>query len=197
MEDLQWSPTEATVLASAECGGYVKIYDTRCEGRAMLSRKIHENAADVNVIAWNPLVSNLLASGGDDGAFSVWDLRNFQSSSEQNDTTPPQPLARFTCHQQPITSLEWHPTDESMIVVTDEDGTYIYDLSIEEDEEEDNDEGGVDGDRRKDMEGIPPQLLFVHCGSQSTKEAHWHPQITSCVVTTALSGYSVFIPSNL
>lgn len=118
------------------------------------------------------------------GTFSVWDLRNFQKTD-----TPPQPLARFTCHKNPITSLEWHPSDESMIVVSDEDGTYIYDLSIEEDQDQKT-EDAVDG-------AIPPQLLFVHCGSESTKEAHWHPQITSLVMTTALSGYSIFIPSNL
>lgn len=120
------------------------------------------------------------------GLFSVWDLRNFQSTD-----APPQPLARFTCHKKPITSLEWHPSDESMIVVSDEDATYIYDLSIEEDEEEDG-KAAEAGDGE-----IPPQLLFVHCGSQNTKEAHWHPQITSLVMTTALSGYSSFIPSNL
>lgn len=188
IEDLQWSPTEGTVFASAECGGYVKIFDTRCAGRPMLSNKIHENNSDVNVISWNPIVSNLLASGGDDGLFSVWDLRNFQSTD-----APPQPLARFTCHKKPITSIEWHPSDESMIVVSDEDATYIYDLSIEEDEEEE------DGKAASEVgEGeIPPQLLFVHCGSQNTKEVHWHPQITSLVMTTALSGYSSFIPSNL
>ncbi len=67
VEDIQWSPTEKTVLAAAECGGYIKIYDTRCSGRAMLSNKIHGNNSDVNVISWNPIISNLLASGGDDG----------------------------------------------------------------------------------------------------------------------------------
>ena len=80
-----------------------------------------------------------------------------------------------------------------MIVVSDEDATYIYDLSIEEDEEE---EDGKDASEVGEGE-IPPQLLFVHCGSQNTKEVHWHPQITSLVMTTALSGYSSFIPSNL
>jgi ribosome assembly protein RRB1 len=69
VEDIQWSPTERTVLAAAECGGYIKIYDTRCSGKAMLSKKIHENNTDVNVISWNPIISNLLASGGDDGMF--------------------------------------------------------------------------------------------------------------------------------
>ena len=197
VEDLQWSPTESTVLASGECGGYVRIYDIRCPGRAMISNKVHANGADVNVIAWNRLVGNLLASGGDDGTFSVWDLRNFRPSSS-DPSTPLRPLARFRSHRTPITSLEWHPTDESMIAVSDDRGTYIYDLSIEEDDPDSSSSStnklGEDGD----IEGeIPPQLLFVHSGSEMTKEVRWHPQIPSCVATTSLSGFSIFIPSNL
>ena len=67
VEDLQWSPTEATVLASGECGGYIRIYDIRCPNKSMISNKVHESGADVNVVSWNRLVGNLLASGGDDG----------------------------------------------------------------------------------------------------------------------------------
>ncbi|KAL3787998.1 hypothetical protein HJC23_004069 [Cyclotella cryptica] len=195
VEDLQWSPTEATVLASAECGGYVRIYDVRCPNRAMISNKIHGSGADVNVISWNRLVSNLLASGGDDGSFCVWDLRNFQTPDKSQS---PKPLARFHCHKAPITSLEWHPTDESMIAVSDDNGTYIYDLSIEEDDPEHSSSREADEVDNGGVEGvIPPQLLFVHSGSEMTKEVHWHPQIPSCVATTSLSGFSVFIPSNL
>jgi ribosome assembly protein RRB1 len=177
VEDLQWSPTEATVFASAECGGYVRVFDTRAPKKAMLSHKIHANGADVNVLSWNKLVGTLLATGGDDGVLSVWDLRHFSGEDIK-------PLARFTPHKTPITSVEWHPTDESMLAVTDDHGAYIYDLSIEEDDMA----GQID---------VPPQLLFVHCGSEQFKEVHWHPQVPSCLMTTALSGYSVFIPSNL
>lgn len=82
-----------------------------------------------------------------------------------------------------------------MIAVSDDHGTYIYDLSIEEDDTtktgaNNGEGGGVEGE-------IPPQLLFVHSGSEMTKEVHWHPQIPSCVASTSLSGFSVFIPSNL
>ena len=175
VEDLQWSPTESTVLAAAECHGYVKIYDTRAPHRNMISHCISN--ADVNVMSWNKLVGNLLATGDDKGVVSVWDLRNFSSKS---------PLARFTSHKTPITSVEWHPTDESMLAVTDDVGTYIYDLSVEEEYTSSQEE-----------QDIPPQLLFVHCGSEQFKEVHWHPQITSCLMTTALSGFSIFIPSNL
>lgn len=180
VEDLQWSPTEATVFASAECGGYVRIFDTRAPNKAMIEHQIHASAADVNVLSWNKLVGNLLATGSDDGVLSVWDLRHFQSSSVK-------PLARFTPHKTPITSVEWHSTDESMLAVSDDSGTYIYDLSVEED----------DTAKGQQLEDVPPQLLFVHCGSEQFKEVHWHPQISSLLMTTALSGYSVFIPSNL
>ena len=181
IEDLQWSPSEATVFASAECGGYIRVFDIRAPGRSMLNHRVHKNGSDVNVLSWNSLVTNLLASGSDDGVLSVWDLRKFS----QGDNL--EPLARFTPHKSPITSVEWHPTDESMVGVTDDMGAYIYDLSVEEDE-------SVMTPGKLD---IPPQLLFVHSGSEQFKEIHWHPQISSCLMTTALSGYSVFIPSNL
>lgn len=185
VEDLQWSPSESTVLASAECGGYVRIYDSRAPHRAMLSHKIHLTGSDVNVLSWNPLVHNLLATGGDDGALCVWDLRHFSNPK-------PKPLARFTPHTTPINAVEWHPTDESMLAASDDRGAYVYDLSVEED---DTAVGGTG--TSSEQHPLPPQLLFVHCGSEQFKEVHWHPQISSLLMTTALSGYSVFIPSNL
>ena len=179
IEDLQWSPTEATVFASAECGGIVRIFDTRAPNRSMIRHQIHDT--DINVLSWNHLVSNLLATGSDDGVLSVWDLRKFNTATEDLAA-----LARFTSHRSPINSVEWHPTDESMLAVTDDAGAYVYDLSVEEDES-----------TKASTLDLPPQLLFVHSGSEQFKEVHWHPQIPSCLMTTALSGYSVFIPSNL
>lgn len=189
IEDIQWSPTENTVLCSAECNGYVNIYDTRCKGRSMLHTLISPNYKDINVLSWNEKVTNLLATGTDDGVFSVWDLRTFSSAGKNNDSL--KPLARFQPCKKPITSLEWHPTDESMIIVSDEDTTYVYDLSVEVDDDEQvnkQDDNNLD---------VPPQMLFMHCGNQMTKEVHWHNQISSMVMTTSLNGFNVFIPSNL
>jgi ribosome assembly protein RRB1 len=182
VEDIQWSPTEATVFCTAESGGHVAVYDTRAPHKSMLRHCIHPGT-DVNVASWNRLVSNLLATGADDGTLAVWDLRHFSSDKAK-------PLARFTCHKTPITSIEWHNTDESMLAVSDTVGAYVYDLSVEEDTASTSTTTNLVAD-------IPPQLLFCHSGSQDFKELHWHPQISSCIMTTAYSGFSMFIPSNL
>jgi ribosome assembly protein RRB1 len=203
VEDLQWSPTEATVFASAECGGMIRIFDTRAPHRAMVNHLVHATTkADVNVLSWNKLVTNLIATGGDDGTLSVWDLRHLaaptNSTTSTNTNTNNPLLARFSPHKTPITSVEWHPTDESMLAVSDAVGAYVYDLSVEEDDTTTTTTMAKEVDETSSLGGIiPPQMLFAHAGSHDFKELHWHPQISSCIMTTALTGFSIFIPSNL
>jgi ribosome assembly protein RRB1 len=54
VEDLQWSPTEATVFASCSSDRTVRIWDTRRKAGSMIDVVAHED--DVNVISWNRCV---------------------------------------------------------------------------------------------------------------------------------------------
>eukprot|EP00122_Pirum_gemmata_P018713 Pgem_evm1s17532 len=54
-----------------------------------------------------------MVSGGDDGQFKCWDLRMFGGKQP--------PVATFKWHNAPITSIEWHPSDDSVLVVAGED----------------------------------------------------------------------------
>jgi len=181
VEDLQWSPVEASVFASCGVDKTVRIWDVRTKKHSMLAVQAHDT--DVNVISWNKMVSHLMLSGADDGTFRIWDLRNFKQDA---------PAAHFKWHTSPISSVEWHPTEDAMLAVSEAaQATTIWDMSLEKDDEEDLEATGGD------VHDVPPALLFEHRGQNDVKELHWHPQIPGLVCTTASDGFSVFRACNV
>lgn len=178
VEEIQWSPSEDKVFSSASSDGTVRIWDIRSKSRKpMITMQISK--ADVNVMSWSKQRSNLLATGDDDGVWGVWDLRQWKP----NATEKPTPVASFQYHKEQITSIEWHPTDDSIVAVAAGDNTVtLWDLAVELDDEESKDTAGVSD--------VPPQLLFVHYHEQA-KEVHWHPQIPGTLVATGQE-FSVF-----
>jgi len=184
IEDIQWSPSEPTVFASCSADCTVQVWDVRSRGRQSVAGIDPAHEADVNVISWNKRTDYLLLSGGDEGGIRVWDLRNVKKKGTS--ASAPTPVASFSWHQQPITSIEWHPTEDSIFVASSADNQVtLWDLGVEQDEETEMD--ASDGTRE-----VPPQLLFSHQGQKDVKEAHWHPQIPGTVVSTALDGFNVF-----
>lgn len=177
VEEVQWSPSEQSVFASASSDGTVRVWDVRSKSRRP-AISVAVSKHDVNVMSWSRQTSHLLASGADDGVWAVWDLRQWKTSQAQ-----PQPVASFDFHKEQITSLEWHPSDDSIMAVAAGDNTVtLWDLAVELDDEESKDTAGV-----KD---VPPQLLFVHY-LKDAKEVHWHPQITGSLAATG-EEFSVF-----
>lgn len=176
VEEIQWSPSENSVFASSSSDGTVRVWDIRSKSRKP-AITVQASGTDVNVMSWSRQTSHLLASGADDGVWAVWDLRQWKGGSK------PTPLASFDYHKEQISSLEWHPTDDSIMAVAAGDNTVtLWDLAVELDDEESKDTGGV-GD-------IPPQLLFVHYHNE-VRELHWHPQIVGSLVATG-EQFSVF-----
>jgi ribosome assembly protein RRB1 len=180
VEELQWSPSERTVFASGGNDGTVKIWDARAKSRKP-ALSVTVSNTDVNVLSWSRLTTHLLASGHEDGEWAVWDLRQWKSNPTKSSSKPPESVASFKFHKEQITSLEWHPMDDSVMLVAAGDSTLtLWDLAVELDDEESRDTGGV--------QDVPPQLLFVHYMNQ-VKEGHWHPQIPGCVIATGGSGF--------
>ena len=204
VEDLAWSPNERNVFASASSDGTVKIWDSQSKSRSpAISVTVSET--DVNVIAWSAQTAHLLATGADDGRWAVWDLRQWKplassnkkvqsmkdatNSQNRNGATAegdqqPKPVASFSFHKQQVTSLEWHPTDDSIVAVAAADNTVTtWDLAVELDDEE----AGTE----TDTQGWPPQLLFLHY-AESVKECHWHPQIPGLLMATGGEGFGLW-----
>lgn len=203
VEDIQWSPSEPTVFASCSVDKTIRVWDSRSKAGAMITVD-NAHASDVNVISWNHGTSYMLASGGDDGVLRVWDLRSFSPGTTGTDGSSPaanpQPVADFSYHRKPITSVEWCPNEPSMLLTTGEDHQLaVWDLALERDPEE---EAALGAGTAAVMTGeveeaLPAQLLFVHAGQMNPKEGHWHPQIPGLIVSTAADGFNIFKPSNI
>ncbi|KAL4715856.1 hypothetical protein ACJJTC_014588 [Scirpophaga incertulas] len=175
VEDIQWSPNERNVLATCSVDKTIRIWDTRAapQKACMLTcENAHQN--DINVISWNEK-EPFIASGGDDGFLHIWDLRQFTSNT---------PVGTFKHHTAPITSVEWHQVEPSVLASAGEDNQVaLWDLAVERDDEEVVDE---------ELRNLPPQLLFIHQGQNDIKELHWHKQIPGLIVSTAHTGFNIF-----
>ena len=131
------------------------------------------------------MVDYLLASGSDSGEFSVWDLRNWPNSIKT-----PETAAKFNWHQAPITSIEWHPLESSVLCVSGaDDQITLWDLALERDLEEE--EVIMTRNSVGEEVQVPAQLLFIHQGQTNIKEVHWHKQIPGMFVSTAYDGFNV------
>jgi ribosome assembly protein RRB1 len=180
VEDVQWkraSTGAGQAFASAGVDGTVRLWDaSQGPGQHPIVMQAHD--CDVNVLAWNPVVGDLLLTGGDDGSFKCWDVR-----------FPNEVMANFHWHKEPVTSVDWHPTDETVLAVSSADDTVsLWDMSVEDDHE---------GELPPGAEHYPPQLLFLHMGQQDVKELRWAPQHPGVCITTAGSGFNVFKTANL
>lgn len=176
VEDVVWSPNEENVLASCSVDKSIRIWDCRAAPHQACKLTVpNSHESDVNVIDWNAN-EPFIASGGDDGYLKIWDLRQFEKG---------QPVATFKHHAAPVTSVEWHHADPTVLATSGaDDQIALWDLAIERDEET-----PVASPELKDL---PPQLLFIHQGLKEIKEIHWHKRIPGLVVSTSHSGFDVF-----
>mmetsp|Transcript_12029 Transcript_12029/g.28815 ORF Transcript_12029/g.28815 Transcript_12029/m.28815 type:complete len:460 (+) Transcript_12029:94-1473(+) len=185
VEDVQWKKLGAgakSSFASCSSDGSWKVWDVREKDRKKAAINVRDAHAgsDVNVLSWSPIVGELIVTGADDGSFKIWDTRHVAAG----------PMANFKWHRQPICSVDWHPTDETVLAVASaDDSASLWDMAVEDD--------APGRDLPPGADHFPPQLLFLHQGQKEPKELRWHPQLPSVCIVTAASGFNIFKTCNI
>lgn len=127
----------------------------------------------MNVISWNSLKSNLLASGSDDGCFKIWDLRYAKNC-----------MTELMWHNESITSIAFQPNEDSSLAVSSADNRIsFWDFAVEPDSNEIGEEE------------IPDQMMFLHQGQEDIKEICFHPIYYEMMISTSNTGFNIFKPN--
>ena len=176
VEDIQWAPNDVNGFATCSVDGTVQIVDKRQPDRSKSAILIQAHDVDVNVISWNRIKPNLIASGDDVGQFKVWDIRYPDE----------EPISFIHWHESAITSIEWDRYEEWTLAVASADNRVsFWDFGVEEDDQ---------GESMNPEVQIPSQMIFLHQGQDDIKEIRWHPSLANTMLSTAANGFNIFQP---
>nr|CDS20980.1 protein tssc1 [Echinococcus granulosus] len=127
---VRWSPhRNASTVGVAFDSGVLGI-DTRCMQPCFWLGDVHWPC--VRDIDFNPNLDHILATGGDDGCLSVWDLRsiqkvgatshgNFSFRSVSSGTVGLKPLVTIPAHSHWIWTVRYHPTRDQLLLSASSD----------------------------------------------------------------------------
>lgn len=184
VEDIQWQPNanqSDQIFATASADGQIRIFDLRSNTTGPTITITSQPINDVNSISWNPHKCEMLLSGEENGGAFVWDIRHADV-----------PLATLMWHNKAITSVSWHPVEQSVCAcAARDDSISIWDLSVEAE---------AKGERVLKLEGkkgIPEQLMFLHMGQTEITELAYHPLIPGVIVSTASDSLNIFKCANV
>ncbi|KAJ4306897.1 protein transport protein S31 [Collariella sp. IMI 366227] len=109
---LQFNPLRPQVLATAGSKGELFIWDINDTSTAF--RLGTAAAHDIDCVAWNRKVSNILATGSAGGFVTVWDLKTKKASLTLNN------------NRKPVSSIAWDPNNSTnLLTATSDDNTPV------------------------------------------------------------------------
>ncbi|KAJ2236905.1 hypothetical protein H4R99_002201 [Coemansia sp. RSA 1722] len=132
----RWSPqAPASLVATGGTDGVVSVLDLRRRGKAVAWRTAEtawmgtDIGGAINDVAWSPYMPYWLATSGEGGSVSLWDLRYAASEGAAVAT-----LQHPTSHGS-VRSLAWSPTHVDLLATGSSDKSWwLHSLRVDEDD---------------------------------------------------------------
>ncbi|KAJ2517819.1 Protein tssc1 [Coemansia sp. RSA 1939] len=111
-----WHPTNTNQFSTTD-STCIRTWDTRvdvhkAQGPATMATAVDcAHSAKIRALNYNPNLPYILASGGDDGAVRIWDLRN-----------PATALLELANHSHWVYSVEFNPNHDQLLLSAGSDG---------------------------------------------------------------------------
>ncbi|XP_013403899.1 GATOR complex protein WDR59 isoform X2 [Lingula anatina] len=112
ISDLDWSPIEASSLATCSVDTYTFLWDINDQRRPIKSLQAVSGA---NQVKWNKVNEHLLATAHD-GDIRLWDTRDSKGS----------PVQYIAGHLQKIHGVDWSPSSEHHLATSSQDSTVKF-----------------------------------------------------------------------
>ncbi|EGW35234.1 uncharacterized protein SPAPADRAFT_48258 [Spathaspora passalidarum NRRL Y-27907] len=114
VKSLQFNPIQNHVLVSGGSHGQIFVWDTKTFAEPIAPGQAMSPMDEVTCVAWNNSVSNILASTGNGGYTSIWDLKHKKELLHLS-YSGPNGKANFS-------HVAWHPTiSTKLITASDND----------------------------------------------------------------------------
>ncbi|XP_066950405.1 nucleoporin Nup43 [Macrobrachium rosenbergii] len=104
----------ASEVLTANMQGHLKLWDLRADQPSKATLISPDQIAVCNLAA-HPNQQHIVASGGEDGALTLWDMRNIN-----------QPITVIAAHSGSITSVKFHPASPEHLFTCGTDGQILH-----------------------------------------------------------------------
>ncbi|VDN97853.1 unnamed protein product [Rodentolepis nana] len=124
---IRWSPHRNASTVGVALDSGVLGMDTRSMQSSFWLNDVHWPC--VRDIDFNPNRDHILATGGDDGCLSIWDLRyigkteSFSFRNVSTGTARQKPLFTIPAHSHWIWSIRYHPTRDQLLLSASSDSS--------------------------------------------------------------------------
>ena len=183
VEDVRFHPASDNICCSVGDDQLLAFWDARVSSSPIATvRDLHTD--DINCVAWNPVETAYILTGGSDRLINIVDWRRLSTDARRGGasvgasqrsaaagaggTRSDAALRTFASHDSAVMTVQWSPYDPRFFASSADDASlYIWNSAL----------AGAAQTSAEAAHG-PPELVFRHCGHRGNiVDYEWKPQI--------------------